>query len=146
MRSAFRHLAFTGTKDGITKAQQLELHRQLCRFRDDGFLWMHNGDCVGADYEAANIWYGYNGYVQLHPPIKEGYRANFSKARVVCETRDYLVRDKHMVECSELLIATPKGFAEEMRGSGTWATIRYARKLRLRRLIIYPNGITENET
>jgi hypothetical protein len=146
MRSAYRHLAFTGTKKGITKQQELTLHRQLCRLRDDGFLWMHNGDCVGADYEAATIWYGYNGLVQLHPPIKDDYRAHFSKAKIICEPRDYLVRDKDMVECSELLVATPRGYDEERRGSGTWATVRYARKLRLQVLIIYPNGLKENES
>lgn len=145
MRSAYRHLAFTGTKKGVTPLQRLELHRTLLRFRDDGFLWMHNGDCVGADYEAANVWYGYNGKIMLHPPIKDNYRADFTKAWIVCEPQDYLVRDKHMVECSELLVATPRGYNEERRGSGTWATIRHARKLRLRVLIIYPNGTTENE-
>jgi len=144
MRSAYRHLAFTGTKNGLTVIQKYTLGRELLRLRDEGFLWMHNGDCVGADYDAAKIWTDLKGLVQLHPPLKEKYRARFAKARIVCEPLDYLVRDKRMIECSELTVATPETY-DEQRRSGTWTTVRYARKERLGLVIVYPDGTVETE-
>lgn len=42
------------------------------------------------------------------------------------------------------LIATPAGFQEEQR-SGTWATIRYARKMNHHIYIVYSNGHVREE-
>jgi len=39
----------------------------------------------------------------------------------------------------------PKGKVEEWRGSGTWATIRYARKVGKPVTIIYPDGEIQEE-
>jgi hypothetical protein len=79
----------------------------------------------------------------LHPPVNSKYRA-FFQADIICEPREYIVRDHHMVDLSRRLIATPQTFEEQIR-SGTWATIRYARKLRLKITIIYPDGSVVND-
>ena len=50
-----------------------------------------------------------------------------------------LVRNHKIVGAVHLLIATPKTDKEELR-SGTWATIRYAKKVRLSTCIVYPDG------
>ena len=43
-----------------------------------------------------------------------------------------------LVDACEVLLATPKG-PEKLR-SGTWATVRYARKVGKRIVIIEPDG------
>lgn len=143
-RISYRHAAFTGTKRGCTLPQAKTLERVLLELRNDGFLWLHDGDCVGADLEAASLWKKLKGRVQLHPPTSNKYRAFFPQADIECERRPYLDRDKDMVECSELLVATPQTY-DEQRRSGTWATIRYGRKRRLDIIIIYPDGGIERE-
>jgi hypothetical protein len=50
-----------------------------------------------------------------------------------------LERNKHIVHNCGWLIAAPKEDSETLR-SGTWATIRYARKLRRPITIVFPNG------
>jgi hypothetical protein len=138
-RYSYRHLAFTGSKDTITPAQVKQLENELRNKRDRGYLWMHNGDCVVSDHAAAMLWKKLNGRVMLHPPIKNRYRADFHQADIICEPADYLTRDRHMVDCSELIIGTPQTYEEQTR-SGTWATLRYAKALRLERIIIFPDG------
>lgn len=49
-----------------------------------------------------------------------------------------LIRNRDIVNAGELLIATPKLDVEEQR-SGTWAAIRYARKIGKPIILIYPS-------
>ena len=49
-----------------------------------------------------------------------------------------------IVDESDFLIGTPKGFCEELR-SGTWSTIRYARKKGMEITIVYPDGSVKIE-
>ena len=133
-----KHLGFTGTKERVTEPQLKSLALVLAKLRDKGFLWMHNGDCVEADEKAAKIWRSLKGKIYLHPPIKPDFRA-YVKADITCEPRDYLVRDRHIAESCHTLVATPLTATEQTR-SGTWATVRYARKLRRRVWIIQPSG------
>lgn len=133
-----KHLAFTGTKQGMSIRQHETACSLLKEYRDKGYLFMHNGDCVGADAQAAQIWNKLKGRVILHPPTKEDYRA-YTPNYLSFEPRPYLHRDQHMVEMSKVLIATPLTRLEERR-SGTWTTVRYARKLRRKIWIIEPDG------
>lgn len=50
-----------------------------------------------------------------------------------------LERNCIMVRRCNVLIATPRGFAEELR-SGTWATIRFARKIGRPIRVVWPDG------
>ena len=49
----------------------------------------------------------------------------------------YLERNKEIVASSNLLIACPVGDKEELR-SGTWSTVRFARKICTELVIVYP--------
>ena len=53
--------------------------------------------------------------------------------------RPYLSRNKDIVRETDMLIATPAE-AEEQRRSGTWSTIRFARKLGKPVFVIWPDG------
>ncbi len=53
--------------------------------------------------------------------------------------KPYLARNRDIVNAADVLIAGPGGMEEIMR-SGTWATVRYARKKQKPVIIVYPNG------
>jgi hypothetical protein len=55
-------------------------------------------------------------------------------------SEDPLTRNQKIVTDCDVLIACPKAMQEEQRGSGTWMTIRYARKVEKRYVVIYPSG------
>jgi nucleoside 2-deoxyribosyltransferase len=103
-------VAFTGTRKGMTPAQRRQL-RDVCyalRTMDE----FHHGGAVGADTQAAEFVSTAN-YLRIveHPAAG-----------------DPLARNRAMVEACDLLIAAPETNREVLR-SGTWATVRYARKL-----------------
>jgi hypothetical protein len=143
--TSYRHLGFTGSKDRITPIQVDVLYDLMVKLRNKGFLWMHNGDCITSDQTAGLLWSSHKigGMLMLHPPSNPSLRANLV-ADIVCEPRDYIHRDRHIVLCSELIIATPQTSYEEIR-SGTWTTVRYARKQRRKIFIIKPDGTVRKE-
>jgi hypothetical protein len=155
---------FTGTHHGSTQAQRVTLRALLMELREklvavnpldrDEF---HHGDCIGADDQANSIAWLVGYHISVHPPTEDRNRA-FCQAGPppksistitllqkfeVLEPKAYMVRDKDIVNGAARLFATPAGFEEELR-SGTWATIRYARKNKVPITLIWPDGtITE---
>ena len=126
-------IGFTGTSKGIPVHQLLGAARLLNA--DDEF---HFGDCVGADYQ---VWYMANSigcWTVSHPPTNSKARA-FCPASVILRPRPYLIRNHDIVDVCDKLIATPHTIREERR-SGTWATIRYARKQDKEIIIVGPDG------
>lgn len=152
------HLGITGTRQGLTRAQYCQLFYQMERFIDKhvGLATFHHGDCIGADAQAHSIAVGLRYAIEIHPPEIKLNRAfcdsrvwmpqNFLVNLTVWPAKDYLARNEDIVDGSSLLLATPKSMHEEMRGSGTWHAIRYARKIGRSYLIIWPNGQTSDET
>jgi len=131
-------IGFTGTQVGMTDEQKSSLKKYLkisVKYSE-----YHHGDCIGADEQFHKILeeLGTDDII-IHPPIKNVKRA-FCKAKTILKPKDYLERNKDIVDASEVLIATPKGFDEELR-SGTWSTIRYCKKQKKSAFIIYPNGM-----
>jgi len=98
---------------------------------------------VGADAEAHDIAEEKGLFTVLHPPTNPTKRA-FKKASRILMPFPYLVRNKHIVEQTHRLIATPGEKREKLR-SGTWSTIRYARKLGRKIYIIFPDGAVSIE-
>lgn len=135
------NIGFTGTRKGMTTQQAWVLSRMLtdCADRES---WFHHGDCLGADAQAHDIAMYLGFKTALHPPISRNMRA-FCKADVIEAPKRYLERDRVIAERSDRMVATPSGFNEDLR-SGTWYTIRYARKLGRPLTIIYPDGTTGN--
>ncbi len=136
--ASHRHMGFTGTKTGVTRRQRAAMFIAFTDLREDGFLWMHNGDCVGADDTAADVWHDVGGKIYLHPPSNEKFRA-FHKAEIICESKPYLRRDEDIAASAHTLVACPAGYEEETR-SGTWTTVRRAAVLRRRIILIFPDG------
>lgn len=133
---------FTGTSKppGMTSRQSKQFRRLIYRVSQ-----LHLGDCVNADAQAFEIAVSLGIRTIGHPPDYVGKRAYcaFDEER---PAKPYLDRNRDIAAEGEGgLIATPKGWTEAFRGSGTWATIRYARKLHRRVWIIMPDGTVSFE-
>ena len=139
-------LGFTGTAKGMTRAQKAVFRALIIQ---PGWFAaiseLHHGDCVGSDAEAHKFFREDKPTVWIvgHPPIIDKFRA-FTDCDFFLPLRSYIPRDHDIVDSTERLVATPKGFKEEMR-SGTWATIRYARRRERELIIIWPDGTTAVE-
>lgn len=148
-------IGFTGTQSGMTQFQKdtfasiLTLH---------SVTELHHGDCIGADEEANRIAL-YEGIkiFSIHPPSNHNRRAfcfdeeqatkfnhvltdykELISSRVRWyPVKPYLERNQEMIDVVEMSIATPKEYHHTLR-SGTWATIRYAWKIKKHIVIIPP--------
>ena len=131
-------VGFTGTSRGMTAAQRAQVRDVLARYRASGATHFHHGDCVGADAEAHTIAKGLGFYVVLHPPSDPKARA-YATGDEARPLAPYLIRNRAIVLATQCLVATPSGETEERR-SGTWATVRYARKEGRQVTLIFPDG------
>lgn len=118
-------LGFTGTRKGMTAFQKAAFIELIRTIKFDVLL---HGDCIGADAQAhefvrilkRNVW------IETYPAItSSSLRAN-CVADVIYPPIAPLRRNIIMVQRAHAIIAAPYEL-EEIRRSGTWATIRYAR-------------------
>jgi len=121
----------------MTNAQKNTLRHILNRVQPSINVFRH-GDCIGSDEQAHVIAVELSIQVTIHPPTDPTHRA-YCSGNQNCESKEYLARNKDIVNNSGLLIATPGEFNEQRR-SGTWSTIRYARKQRVNLIVIFPDG------
>jgi len=128
-------VGFTGARQGMTEYQKNTVKNLLMAGQPTEF---HHGDCVGADADAHVLAVRAGIKTVGHPPDISDNRA-FCGVNILRETKPYLDRNHDIVDETDLLIACPMR-AEEVRRSGTWATVRYARKLGRMILIVYPSG------
>jgi hypothetical protein len=136
-------IGFTGTQNGMTSEQKREVEHILMAYYVVGKdNWVHHGDCVGADAQfneiARSIYY----VPKKHPASDV---AEEKKAHCDCEAyqaKPALERNHDIVDLAEIMLACPKAHSEELR-SGTWATIRYTKKVKKPLAIIYPDGAIE---
>ena len=136
-----RALGFTGTREGISDHQRAQLTMLILAGNWSEF---HHGDCVGADADAHEIAKAAGLRIIVHPPLNEAYRAFVPQAEVA-EFRpadEYLSRNRDIVDESALLIACPRSDVEERR-SGTWSTVRYARRTGRPVLVLQRDEVTE---
>lgn len=119
-------IGFTATRHGMDQEQRHQLRKKLLSEYRSGMRWFHHGDCVGGDAEAHVIAREIGYLIAVHPPTHETYRA-FMPANYYFPARPYLERNGNIVDRTKFLIAGPQTDAEQLR-SGTWATVRYARR------------------
>jgi hypothetical protein len=138
-------VGFTGTRQGMTPAQKRVVKDLLGELSP---VRVVHGDCVGADADFHAI------ATELGIPIylRPGHNVRGeSPTRAYCEgadyaylSRNYLQRDEDIVKDADkgdgVLIACPSGMNEVLR-SGTWATIRRARKRHVPQYIVGPDGV-----
>jgi hypothetical protein len=135
-------VGFTGTQHGMTDAQAGMVHLNMqCIFIENGPDEFHHGDCIEADAMAHDIADALGYKTISHPPINRSKRA-FKKAAIELPPKDYLDRNKDIVSATDILIAAPKEMTEQLR-SGTWSTVRFARKMKRQVILILPDGTVQ---
>lgn len=135
-------VGFTGTHVGMTHAQMYAFRDLLATLHSDGAEF-HHGDCIGSDETAAGYARKGGFYVVMHPPVDPSRRA-FTAADETRRAMPYLARNREIVDETDQLVATPKGL--EYTRSGTWSTVRYARKAGKQVTIVWPDGRVEVES
>ena len=133
-------IGFTGTQDGMTSEQHIAVIDIVRQVSPNG---VHHGDCVGADEEFHRIAQSLRVPIVIHPPDNPVKRA-WCEGGLVKDRKPYLERNHDIVDSVDLLIAAPRTSEEQLR-SGTWSTVRYARKIGKSIVIITPNGTVTRE-
>jgi hypothetical protein len=132
-------IGMTGSRDGITKEAQVILKNFL---KSNDIEEAHHGDCIGADTKFHNEVAALNIKIIIHPPDNNAMRS-FCKGNTIKPSRPYLTRNHNIVDETDTLIAFPST-KEEIVRSGTWSTIRYARKQNKKIFIVFPDGSIES--
>ena len=117
-------VGFTGSQKGMSSFQ---LHRLEHLLEELKPTQVHHGDCIGADE-------------MLHSKV----RRMFPEA-VIHVHPAMMTRNQAIVDSCELLIATPARVESSSPYSGTWTTIRRARKAGKEVVIIWMDGRTEGD-
>jgi hypothetical protein len=119
----------------MTVPQRVKLQAVVRRihFLDSyGIDEAHHGMCEGADEQFHHICMNLGIPIVGHPPENTRYLMDYDPAWFarMHEPKPYLVRNRAIVDsldlASDRLIAAPKEM-EEVKRSGTWSTLRYAR-------------------
>ena len=127
-------IGFTGTRHGMSK-EQLDAFKSIIKAKDAKEF--HHGMCVGSDKQAHDFIKREEVKIVGHPPSFKQFIAECD-CDIFMKPYDYLTRNKNIVDNSDMLIATPD--VKEKIRSGTWSTIRYARKQHKKIYIIHKNG------
>ena len=124
-------IGFTGSRDGINSNQRQEIINILNKYIGCDTIYIYHGDCKGADTDFHNICAEFknraNIIIQIHPPNVNTMRA-FNTPDIMMPVKPYLERNAGIVSNCDILIACPRDKNREELRSGTWATIRAARK------------------
>lgn len=139
-------LAFTGTRAGLTPEQTQVLYEIFENAKKTGYNTLLNGCAVGADQDVVVILNTLNGFHLIGYPsnlIQQQSKYALDCCELAYKPADPLKRNHKMVDAADYLIAAPKQYTEPgaTRCGGTWATIRYARKMKKTVIIVWPNGI-----
>lgn len=130
-------IGMTGSRCGITNEALKSFNKYLKLIKINE---AHHGDCVGADTIFHNLMMQINIPIVIHPPNVDSMRA-YCVSNNIRPPQKYLVRNKNIVNDTDILIAFPSEKTEILR-SGTWSTIRYASKIGKQVYIFYPDGST----
>lgn len=140
-------IGFTGTRNGMNEIQAKTLVQLFTGFRefDKKITEFYLGDCVGADMQSGHLIFKHakNPFkCYLLPCDITALQGHLEKQYPSCirlPEKPPLERNEDLVRPIEVLFATPKEHEEQIR-SGTWHTIRQAKKQGKDIYIIYPDG------
>lgn len=128
-----KHIGVTVSRKGLTEIQRFRAKMLLA-----GYDVLHHGDCVGGDNDLDAIATDLKLRIVVHPPINSSLRA-YCISSERREPKEYLARDRDIVDESERMIAFPNSTTPTPH-SGTWYTVGYARKMGKPLAIVFPNG------
>lgn len=132
-------IGFTGNRYGLTYDQKVQIISILDKYNN---LIVSHGDCIGSDTDFHNLVMNYRNEhtnkiikINIYPPNDAKLRA-FNKGDLIMEEKPYLQRNLDIIKNSSILIACPIDKNKEQLRSGTWSTIRKARKQKLSIIIL----------
>lgn len=136
-------IGVTATQNGLTEAQVRTAERLLGSATE-----FHHGECVGGDEELHNICRAIapDATIVSHPPTDPSKRAFHVVPDLTREPKPYRERNTDIVNETDCLIAF-SGIPFEIVRSGTWMTVRIARKAlakgdKINIIIVWPDGST----
>ena len=141
-------IGFTGTRKGMTIDQWQTFTEKILDFE---MTEWHDGDCVGADDQAHKVIENFMKEVPGFQPRLIGHPCNLEKYRAfndfdeLREVKPPLARNRDIVDEVQIMFAAPFEYEEVVRGSGTWATIRYTRQQQKPIHVIWPDGSMSTE-
>lgn len=127
-------VGFTGTRHALTPHQQEELEYALEGAAGETLL---HGDCVGGDAYAHDLGREKGYTIEVYPPRVDTYRA-YKVGDIVHPVEDYRVRNQMIADRCDVLVAVPEGPESQFPRSGTWMTVRMARKQDKPIIVILP--------
>jgi len=128
-------IGFTGNRYGLNEEQRNQIINLLDKY--DNMIILH-GDCIGSDTDFHNLCINYRNLksskkiiIHIYPPDKSTLRG-FNKGDLIMDMKPYLDRNMDIINNSDLLVACPFDKNKEELRSGTWSTIRQARKKKMK--------------
>jgi len=118
-------VSVSGSRDGSTPYQHQQV-KLFIKTYHEYIEELHHGQCKGFDEEVHDLAMEHSIKIVIHPATKQKYLSD-RKSEIMLPPKEYLERNKDLSQVCHLLIAAPSTEEEVMR-SGTWSTIRYARK------------------
>lgn len=125
-------IGFTGSRHVLNEEQKREIVSFLDNYEN---MIVSHGDCVGADAEFHALCVQYRKMhpekqlaIHIFPPNVSTMRA-YCTADVLMPEKPYLERNADIVRNSDVLLACPVDKNKEEWRSGTWSTVRKARKM-----------------
>jgi hypothetical protein len=126
-------VGFASTRFGLSANQVAELVEALGNELEP-ITEFHHGDCIGGDADGYEVAVMFGIWVVSHPPIRPHLRA-FLPADEERPPADYMVRNRSIVDDTDVLLAAPYEDEEKPTG-GTWRTVRYSRARRGRVVLL----------
>lgn len=127
-------IGFTENRHGLRVDQINSIISILDKY--DNIIVSH-GDCVGSDTDFHKLCISYKlNHVEkilkinIYPPNNSSLRA-FNKGDIIMEEKPYLERNINIIKNADILIACPVDKNNEELRSGTWSTIRQAKKYKI---------------
>lgn len=143
-------IGFSGTRLGMTNKQFVMCRAIISSLVNQGVTTARHGVCKGADahfHKLCKEALGTKLYIIGHPGVREDGKC-YTRAFVNCDLllpeKPFIKRDRDIVDESNVMLFTPNQVQEVLR-SGTWTTIRYARKVNKPRYIIFPDATITRE-
>ena len=140
-------ISMTGTRrQHKLTTVQLENFKNLMRqYKAQGYTHLNHGDCIGADAIAHDMAVELGLEIIIHPPDDSKYRAQCTGRHVeIMPEKSYRARNQQIVNNGAVLLALSRSNTE-LTYSGTWMTVRMARKKGIPIVICYPDGRVEWE-
>jgi len=133
-------IAISGTRKGMTPAQRVQIEKIFTRLRKKyGQITLLHGDCFGVDEQIHNLARKFFFTVHIYPPMNPKQRA-YCHGDLLEPTQTYSVRNHNMIRNCDYLIAVPAGKVEQVRGSGTWMMVRFAKRSMRPYTVVFPDG------